>query len=365
MAHSQPNPTDAAAPVILIVDDEPDLEQLLSLKFRRRIRKGEIHFYFARDGIDALSKLASHPDIEVVVTDINMPNMDGLALVKNLRTEHPMVKAVIVSAYGDLGNIRGAMNRGAFDFLTKPLDFKDFEATVSKTVEHVRTLRETIKSLEENRILRLFVDEAALHFMQKEEESECHALECSVAFIDICAFTAISERHPPEVVIDLLNRYFEAIVERVKPCGGVIDKFIGDAAMVTFSGEGHRARAVQACLDVKHGVQDLRGIMEERVGFFPNVGIGLNAGNVVVGPVGARSLGRLDFTVIGDVVNTASRLQAAAGPGDIMVTRRFLELLGGGVETTDRGVHSLRGKAEPMHLHSITAFHGDEGESAA
>jgi adenylate cyclase len=130
----------ALAPVILVVDDEPDLEQLLSLKFRRRIRSGELRFHFASDGEDALRKLSENPDVEIVVTDINMPRMDGLTLVMELRKRHPLVKAVIVSAYGDLGNIRTAMNRGAFDFLTKPLDFTDFERTVEKTVEHVRAI---------------------------------------------------------------------------------------------------------------------------------------------------------------------------------------------------------------------------------
>jgi len=155
----------ARPPVVLMVDDEPDLEHLVTQKFRRRIRAGELRFHFAKDGRDALEKLREHPDIEVVVTDLNMPNMDGLQLLLEIRARHPLVKAVIVSAYGDLANIRGAMNRGAYDFLTKPLDFGDFEQTVAKTVDHVRAIQEQVRTLEEKQALRVIVDEGTLYFM--------------------------------------------------------------------------------------------------------------------------------------------------------------------------------------------------------
>lgn len=165
-----PPPT-VKPPVVLMVDDEPDLEHLVTQKFRRRIRAGELRFIFAKDGRDALEKLREHPDIEVVVTDLNMPNMDGLQLLLEIRARHPLVKAVVVSAYGDLANIRGAMNRGAFDFLTKPLDFGDFEQTVAKTVDHVRALQEQVRTLEENQMLRVIVDEGALYFMLQQRAS--------------------------------------------------------------------------------------------------------------------------------------------------------------------------------------------------
>lgn len=161
----EPTATAAKPPVVLMVDDEPDLEQLITQKFRRRIRAGELRFHFAKDGAEAIEKLRAHPDIEVVVTDLNMPRMDGLELLLQIRAHHPLVKAVIVSAYGDLANIRSAMNRGAYDFLTKPLDFGDFEQTVAKTVDHVRALQEQVRALEAGQMLRVLVDEGALYFM--------------------------------------------------------------------------------------------------------------------------------------------------------------------------------------------------------
>jgi len=119
---------------ILVVDDEPDLEILITQKFRKRIREQDLDFVFAGNGQEALAKLESNGGMDVVLTDINMPVMDGLTLLSNLRQHHPMLRSVIVSAYGDMSNIRMALNRGAFDFITKPIDFRDLEITLDRTI---------------------------------------------------------------------------------------------------------------------------------------------------------------------------------------------------------------------------------------
>lgn len=122
---------------ILVVDDEADLQLLIKQKFRRQIREQQYEFIFAENGLKALETLDENPDIDMVLTDINMPEMDGLTLLIRLSEVSPLLKSVIVSAYGDMGNIRTAMNRGAFDFLTKPIDFKDLEVTMEKTLKYV------------------------------------------------------------------------------------------------------------------------------------------------------------------------------------------------------------------------------------
>ena len=129
---------------ILVVDDEPDLELLITQKYRKKIRDKELEFIFASNGIDALSKLNGTHDIVVVVTDINMPEMDGLTLLGKLNVEYPLMKSVIVSAYGDMANIRTALNRGAFDFLTKPIDFQDLDITLDKTVQQAQLHRRAV-----------------------------------------------------------------------------------------------------------------------------------------------------------------------------------------------------------------------------
>lgn len=129
---------------ILVVDDEPDLELLISQKYRKQIRNREIAFIFASDGVDALEKLEQENEVDMILTDINMPRMDGLTLLANINEKYPQLKSVIVSAYGDMTNIRTALNRGAFDFLTKPIDFQDLEITIRKTLEQVHLLKRAI-----------------------------------------------------------------------------------------------------------------------------------------------------------------------------------------------------------------------------
>src|SRR5215469_11950007 len=127
---------------ILVVDDEPDLEALVQQRFRRQIRDGEFGFRFAHDGLEALDIIANGEDVDMVLSDINMPRMDGLTLLQKIQEADDPLSTVIVSAYGDLANIRTAMNRGAFDFLTKPIDFADLETTIKKTLQHIERLRE-------------------------------------------------------------------------------------------------------------------------------------------------------------------------------------------------------------------------------
>jgi len=126
---------------ILVVDDEPDVEMIIRQKFRKQIREQEWRFEFARNGHEALEAVRESPDIDLLLTDINMPVMDGLTLLRELGQLDHGVRAIVISAYGDLGNIRRAMNQGAFDFVTKPIDMADLEATITKTMEVVGQLK--------------------------------------------------------------------------------------------------------------------------------------------------------------------------------------------------------------------------------
>jgi sigma-B regulation protein RsbU (phosphoserine phosphatase) len=129
---------------ILVVDDEPDLELLVRQRFRKQIRDRELEFFFSHNGEEALQALALQPAIDLVLSDINMPVMDGLTLLGRINESGDLRKAVIVSAYGDMANIRTAMNRGAIDFLMKPIDFQDLEITILKTLEHVAQLKNSV-----------------------------------------------------------------------------------------------------------------------------------------------------------------------------------------------------------------------------
>ena len=131
---------------ILVVDDEPDLEPLMLQRMRRDIRRGQYEFVFAHDGNEALACLNDHEDVDMVLSDINMPGMDGLTLLEQIPHVDPKIRAVMVSAYGDMKNIRTAMNRGAFDFVTKPIDFEDLRVTIERTLRHMMEWREALAS---------------------------------------------------------------------------------------------------------------------------------------------------------------------------------------------------------------------------
>jgi len=129
----------------MVVDDEVDLESLIRQKFRRQIRNEEYEFVFAHSGLEALTRLIEHPDIVIILSDINMPEMDGLTLLLKLKElKNPSLRTVVVSAYGDMENIRTAMNRGAFDFLTKPINFEDLEITINKTHDEIRVQKKAL-----------------------------------------------------------------------------------------------------------------------------------------------------------------------------------------------------------------------------
>ena len=131
---------------ILVVDDEPDLRPLMLQRMRRDIRRGRLEFHFAGDGIEAMETLHQIEDIDMIITDINMPRMDGLSLLEKIPDINSNTRSIVVSAYGDMNNIRTAMNRGAFDFVTKPIDFNDLRVTIDRTLRHLEEWREAVSS---------------------------------------------------------------------------------------------------------------------------------------------------------------------------------------------------------------------------
>jgi len=342
---------------ILVVDDEADLELLIKQKFRRKIRENTYEFVFAQNGEEALQKLAENPDLDIVLSDINMPVMDGLALLSRLPEANPIVRAVMVSAYGDMPNIRMAMNRGAFDFVCKPVDFEDLDLTIEKTVNHVQQMRETVKAIQENNILKMYVDENVLNFMtRKEFENNLVAnevLEATVMFIDICGFTAVTEKLPANAIVGMINKLFDIIVHEIIAQQGHVDKFMGDAVMAVFRGNYHLDRAIDAALAIKERLKSVEETIAGDKPFKPEVAIGINTGEMVSGNIGSSSLKRLDYTVIGDAVNTAQRLQSAAKANQIIISEQVHEMAKESFQCTKIGEVSLKNKAKPVVIYEV------------
>ncbi|WP_345950181.1 adenylate/guanylate cyclase domain-containing protein [Mucilaginibacter sp. PAMB04274] len=342
---------------ILVVDDEEDLEVLVKQKFRRKIREHVYEFVFARNGQEALEKVAAHPDLDIILSDINMPIMDGLTLLSKLPEANPMIKAVVVSAYGDMQNIRTAMNRGAYDFVCKPVDFEDLELTMQKTIDHVKQLQDTLKAIKENNILKMYVDENVLNFMtHKEFESSLlknELLEATVMFVDVCGFTAITEQVPANQVVELLNSLFDKIVKEIIAQGGHVDKFMGDAVMAVFRGDYHLDRAIDAALSIKHALNDVQNITAGDKTYKPQISVGINSGEMISGNIGSASLKRLDYTVIGDAVNLAQRIQSAAKANQIVITEETYQKAKTSFSCEAIGEVHLKNKAKPVMLYEV------------
>src|SRR6516225_1241023 len=305
---------------ILVVDDEPDLEALVLQKFRKQIRDGAVTFVFAHDGLEALQSIEKHPDVDLVVSDINMPRMDGLSLLQKLQEAEDKKSTSIVSAYGDMSNIRTAMNRGAFDFLTKPIDFGDLEATIDKTIRHVEMLREARRrQLDAERahasLSRYFSPQVALRLAADggSGDMEVQWKDVGTIFTDITGFTTLVETAAPEVLGELLNEYVAGMTEIVFNHEGTVAKVIGDAIHVLFNAPGEQpdyaSRAIACAHDLDAWAEAFKQRWKERGVKFGTTRIGVHAGQALVGNFGGRRY--FDFTAHGDTINTAARLEAA------------------------------------------------------
>src|SRR5215510_8256800 len=343
---------------ILVVDDEPDLETLVQQKFRRQIREGEVRFLFARDGAEALEMLGTRSSVDMVVSDINMPRMDGLTLLQKIQEGDDPLSTVIVSAYGDMANIRTAMNRGAFDFLTKPIDFTDLETTINKTLRHIERLREARRRqinaerahallsryFSPNLAERMASDPAAVDLGGQRRE-------ITSLFTDMAGFTAMVETLEPEVIAPLLNDYLGEMTDTVFAHGGTVVKIIGDALHVLFGAPAdqpdHASRAVACALELDVRSRGFASRWREKGVVLGATRLGLNAGPAIVGNFGGGRY--FDYTAYGDTINIAARLEAANKQLGTRIcvgeslAGRIPDFTGGPV-----GDLLLRGRSEPL-----------------
>ena len=302
---------------ILVVDDEPDLQALIQRRYRREIRHGEFEFDFADDGAAALEKIKEDDSIDLIISDINMPRMDGLALLEHLGEFDDRLKTIIISAYGDMENIRTAINRGAFDFVTKPIDFQDLTITIKKSLDQLDILKEALQSkIAAQRAkanLARYVPPHLVEALSERDEpfGPPRLLDVAVLFADMRGFTTISEAMTPSDVMELLRDFHRRMAAATFRFGGTLDDYIGDAILATFGiSENGGSHATNALTCAREMLAIMKSWNEERAGDGKaplGVGIGVNYGPAVVGDIGSDRY--MDFTVIGDTVNVASRLE--------------------------------------------------------
>ena len=346
---------------ILVVDDEPDLEALVLQKFRKQIREGVVSFMFAHDGLEALASIEQHPHVDMVVSDINMPRMDGLSLLAKLQEAEEKTWTIIVSAYGDMSNIRTAMNRGAFDFLTKPIDFGDLELTIDKTIRHIEMMREARRrQLEAERahasLSRYFSPEIAKRLAAHGDDDgmEVQWREVATIFTDITGFTSLVESAAPEVLGELLNEYVGGMTDVVFAHEGTVAKIIGDAIQVLFNAPAdqpdYAARAIACALELDVWAEGFRARWQARGVNFGITRIGVHAGPALVGNFGGSRF--FDYTAYGDTINIAARLEAANKYlGTRICVSAAVAEAAGHFRGRPVGDLVLRGRSEPLRAY--------------
>ncbi len=340
---------------ILVVDDEPDLAVLVRQKFRKHIRDGIYTFAIAADGIEALAQLENDAEIEIVLTDINMPRMDGLTLLSKISQLERQLQAVVVSAYGDLGNIRMAMNRGSFDFLMKPIDLYDLEITINKAKETVEQQKKAARVRET--FGRYLSDEVVATLLSKPDALKLGGDKRKVTILmsDLRGFSIISEHLPPEQVVEVLNIYLGKMADIISKHNGTIDEFIGDAILVIFGGlltrEDDAARAVACAVEMQSAMQEVNDILLENGLPALEMGIGINTGEVVVGNIGSQT--RTKYGVVGSNVNLTARIESYTVGGQVLISDGTRKELGELVNLGREMKLSAKGYAKPINIYEV------------
>ncbi len=359
---------------VLFVDDELDLERMIKKAFRRRVRRGELELLFAHNGQAALEVLAEHPDVDVVFSDINMPVMGGLTLLGKIKELDRQLRTIIVSAYNDMENIREAMNRGAFDFLTKPIDLTDLEVTLDKTLQQVRELKEgeaarrRAQELEErNEFIRgtfgrYVSDEIVDQLLDSPEGLQLggERRRVSILMVDLRGFTALAERLAPEAVVAMLNRYIETVVGVAVEYGGTVNSIQGDGVMVIFGAplarEDCAAQAVACGIAMQRAIAALNENSRAAGQPLTRAGVGVNTGEVVIGNIGSKQ--RATYTAVGVHVNVAARIESYAPGGHVFISEATRVEAGDALTLGRSLLVRPKGLRDPLTIYEVKGVGG-------
>ncbi|MES0489878.1 MAG: adenylate/guanylate cyclase domain-containing protein [Leptospirales bacterium] len=365
---------------ILVVDDEPNIEPLFLQTFRTELKENKYEFIFASNGIKALEILEENSDICLVLTDINMPGMDGITLLRKINNlnddirDQGIRKVIIFSAYDDMANIRAAMNARAFDFLTKPIDLQDLKITVIKALDEIERVNKHILEkkqfqMEVESLSRYFSNDIVNKILTEDfHEKMIGGNEvATILFLDIRGFTSISESLKPDMVADLLNKIYPDFMELILSHGGSINKLIGDAMVATFGlplgSPDDTYNAVKTAMEIIRWVEMFTKVKPDYLGEHEiKIGIGITTGEVFAGNIG--SFRRLEYTVIGDIVNIASRLQNLTKKVgvDILIDGETKKRLGNLVKARQVRVKSIRGKKERVEIFTVDELKRKESD---
>ncbi|MBC6477525.1 MAG: EAL domain-containing protein [Hormoscilla sp. GM7CHS1pb] len=244
---------------ILVVDDQLELERLIKQRFRKNLKAKEFEFFFVYNGVEALRKLETEPQIDMILTDINMPEMDGLTLLEKVLKIYPNIKTVVMSAYGEIQNIRTAMNFGAFDFLIKPIDFEDLEITIKKTLKLVEQMKAQQQQLQQamaqlqyqaayDRLTNLPNRYQMLEEIRQCLEDSQQGCLFAVLFLELDHYRRFKYSFGHEQA----DRLLVEVASRLKTCVGPKDRIahVGENEFAIFLKDIQEQQAVQKASDI-------------------------------------------------------------------------------------------------------------------
>jgi eukaryotic-like serine/threonine-protein kinase len=314
--------SDSRTTRVLVLDDEPDMELLLRKRFQHEIAASDFELCFGRDGEEGLAMLRERPDLDVILTDINMPGMDGLTFLTRVPEINKFARVIVVTAYNDMANIRTAMNRGAFDFLCKPIDFSDLKSTVLKCYEHVRTLRQAFSYHRENALMKLLIDglsaDKVLNALAASQRPDIEHLEGAVASISLRGLSTVLDAEGHQGALAYVNSLCELVLPEIAASQGRVIRLCAESVVAIFSGTDHLRRAAEACMTICDELTRRRGLGAPwQQG---TVAIGLDVGEMAVGTIGSVAQERIGQAVIGANVLRAAALGRRARGNAILAS---------------------------------------------
>jgi adenylate cyclase len=348
----------ATTPAVLLVDDEPDTVRLV----RKILQADGCQVIEAGDGEEALALYhTAHPDL--ILLDIILPHRDGIDILREIRQTDPHTGIIMVSALTSERMTIDAMLAGADDYISKPFPLREMRVRIRQVLDKTSLRRRNADLQAELDRANARIRELVERFMPASVRAEFmdqpeppvlggKRQETTIVYADIRGFTPLAESIPPDQLVEFLNYYLQIGANAIQAQGGTVDKFMGDAMIGLFNAPtpqaDHVQRAVQASLDMVAAFQAT--LAEPRVA----IGVGVNTGDVVVGNIGTPEL--MNYTAIGDAMNLAQRLQELAGPDEVLIGPRTLELLGDQALVEPLGLQQIRGRNEPIIPYRLLAF---------
>ena len=337
---------------ILLADDEADMINILSF----RLKKAGYDIAVAETGTQVLEKVRTElPDL--ILLDILMPGMDGFEVTKRIREnkEKQYVPIVLLTALNETGDRIKGIEAGCDDFLSKPFDRLELGARL-KSLLRIKYLNDEVqkRNLLLYKIMNRYIVEEILKktlddpdkYLKLGGEKRC----ATVMFADIRGFTSFSEKRSPEEIIEVLNNLFPKWMNAVLKNKGTFDKYLGDGIMAFFSAqvsdEDNAFNALLAAREIKYEF-DCTDYIKSGIG----IGIGINSGEVFVGNVGSDAM--MEYTVIGDPVNTAQRIESEALPGQILISKNTYRLMGNKIKVHEIPALKLKGKDRKVAIFEV------------